>query len=88
MVLPTAAVGFLVAWIAGAEHQYFPAMITGFLLIPIDLFFRYRNSDPNLTNSRRWFAIDSGGWLAFPVWCLGVGFIVIYFLPTEYLESL
>jgi len=88
MLLPAVGIGFLVGWLTGATHEYFPAMIAGFLLVPIDIFYRAVYGDKEVGFFRRWFALDNGGWVAFPVWFLGLGFILLYFLPAGYIESL
>lgn len=89
MMLPAVASGYLVAWLMGElSNNYFVAMIAGIVMIPIDLYHRYQNNDEKLTSFRRWFAIDSGGWVAFPIWCLGLGFILLYVIPEGYIESL
>ena len=89
MVLPAFAIGYLAAWIMGElNNNIFVALIAGIVMVPIDLYFRSQNIDTSLTTLRRWFDTSSGGWFAFPVWCTGIGFIVIYLLPAGFLDSL
>ena len=89
MMVPAVAIGYLVGWIMGeVSNNYFVAMVAGIVMIPIDLIYRYRTSSQELTSFRRWFSVENGGWVAFPIWCLGIWFILLNVIPEGVIESL
>lgn len=85
MMVPAVAFGYLIAWLAGQlESNTYIAFVAGFVLIPIDLYLRYKTLDPEMGKFRRWFSIENGGWVGFPIWFLGFGFILLHTIPEGF----
>ena len=78
MTLICFAIGFVVRRISGQDDTAM-AVTAGLLLFIADTVYRFRLK----TEGRfwgRWFSPKNGGWLAFPVWIMGILFVIYGFV--------
>lgn len=81
MTLGCATVGHLIAEWIGHDTKQVAMSIAGLMMLVIDAPYRWRFS-PN-TGWKRWFYGQGGGWLVFPVWFLGILFVIVEMIKAK-----
>ena len=77
LAMTAVCVGFayLVGFLIGDTSQRVAMPIAGILMLVVDAAYRWRTSPE--TGWKRWFYMRGGGWMGFPVWVTGIGFVAV-----------
>jgi len=80
MTVISFAIGALVRLISGQDDTAM-AVTAGLLLFIADTIYRFRIQTSG-TFWGRWLSPQNGGWLAFPVWIMGILFVIYGFVEV------
>lgn len=78
MVVPVGLLALLIRTIFLTDDDTnIQAIMMGIPLIPADLWLRWQRTTAEQKWTQRLLSPNTGGWFAFPVWTLGIGFILV-----------
>lgn len=75
-------IGYVLQWALGQPgDQTIQAVAAGILMFIADVVYRFRVQSGE-GRMKQWLSPKNGGWLAFPVWIMGILFVIYGFVEV------
>lgn len=80
MTVVSFAIGYVLRLVVGQPNgQMAQAVVAGILMFIADIAYRFRSKNSE-RRMKQWLSPKNGGWLAFPVWVMGILFVIYGFV--------